>query len=155
MPDGYWHKLLRVDLARGTHTAEPRAETDLRRFIGGTGLGAEILRRELPPKVGAFEPRNRLIFATGPFQGPAVPAGAKFSIVGISPLSGTFADTAAGASWGISLKEAGYDVLIVEGSAEHPVYSQIVDDTVTILDARNLAGRDTAETVEVLIAYSR
>ncbi len=115
MGDGYWRKLLRVDLSRGTHTVEILDEADLKRFIGGAGLGAEILRGELPPKVGAFEPRNRLIFATGPFQGPAVPGGAKFSIVGISPLSGTFADTAAGAGWGIALKEAGYDVLIVQG----------------------------------------
>ena len=152
MPNGYWHKLLRVDLSRGTHMVEPLAEADLRRFIGGAGLGAEILRRELPAKVGAFEPRNRLIFATGPFQGPAVPGGAKFSIVGISPLSGTFADTAAGASWGISLKEAGYDVLIVEGVAAHPVYLHIVDDTVTIRDAQNLIGRDTVETVDAIHA---
>ena len=152
MPNGYWHKLLRVDLSRGTHMVEPLAEADLRRFIGGAGLGAEILRRELPAKVGAFEPRNRLFFATGPFQGPAVPGGAKFSIVGISPLSGTFADTAAGASWGISLKEAGYDVLIVEGVAAHPVYLHIVDDTVTIRDAQNLIGRDTVETVDAIHA---
>ena len=98
--------------------------------------------------MGAFEARNRLIFATGPFQGPAVPGGAKFSIVGISPLSGTFADTAAGAGWGIALKEAGYDVLVIQGAAEHPVYLQIVDDAVTIWDARNLIGRDTVETVD-------
>jgi aldehyde:ferredoxin oxidoreductase len=51
-----------------------------------------------------------------------VPGGAKFSLVGVSPLSGTFTDTDAGASWGISLKEAGFDVLVVEGRAEHPVY---------------------------------
>jgi len=148
MADGYWHTLLRIDLSRGTHAVETLDEADLKRFIGGAGLGAEILRRELPPKVGAFEARNRLIFATGPFQGPAVPGGAKFSIVGISPLSGTFADTAAGAGWGIALKEAGYDVLVIQGAAEHPVYLQIVDDAVTIWDARNLIGRDTVETVD-------
>src|SRR5512139_2484968 len=79
MPNGYWQKLLRVDLSTGTHTVEPLAEADLKRFIGGAGLGAEILRRELPPKVGAFEPRNRLIFATGPFQCPAAPNSASWA----------------------------------------------------------------------------
>jgi aldehyde:ferredoxin oxidoreductase len=152
MADGYWRKLLRVDLSRGTHAVEPLADADLKRFIGGAGLGAEILRRELPPKVDAFEARNRLIFATGPFQGPAVPGGAKFSMVAISPLSGTFADTAAGAGWGIGLKEAGYDALLVEGAAEHPVYLQIVDDAVTIRDARELIGRDTVDTVDAVHA---
>ena len=152
MSNGYWHKLLRIDLSRGTHTVESLAEADLRQFIGGAGLGAEILRRELPPKVSAMDPRNRLIFATGPFQGPAVPGGAKFSLVGISPLSGTFTDTAAGAAWGIALKEAGYDVLIVQGRSAQPVYLQIVDDAVVFRDARHLWGRDTVETVDAIRA---
>jgi len=152
MSNGYWHKLLRIDLSRGTHTVESLAEADLRQFIGGAGLGAEILRRELPPKVSAMDPRNRLIFATGPFQGPAVPGGAKFSLVGISPLSGTFTDTAAGAAWGIALKEAGYDVLIVQGRSARPVYLQIVDDAVEFRDARHLWGRDTVETVDAIRA---
>ena len=141
MPNGFWQKILRIDLTRGIYTVESLAEADLRRFIGGAGLGAEILRRELPPQLPAFDPRNRLIFATGPFQGPAVPGGAKFSLVGISPISGSFTDTAAGASWGVSLKEAGYDVLVVEGRSEHPVYLKIVDDTLEIRDARHLMGR--------------
>jgi aldehyde:ferredoxin oxidoreductase len=144
--------LLRVDLSRHTHVVEPLAEADLRRFIGGAALGAEILRRELPPKLPAFDPRNRVIFATGPFQGPAVPGGAKFSMVGISPISGTFTDTAAGASWGISLKEAGYDVLIVQGRSERPVYLKIVDETVEIREAQHLISRDTVETVDAIHA---
>ena len=150
--NGYWHKLLRIDLTHSTHAVEPLAEVDLHCFIGGAGLGAEILRRELPPKLPAFDPRNRLIFATGPFQGPAVPGGAKFSLVGISPISGSFTDTAAGASWGIALKEAGYDVLIVQGRSEHPVYLKIVDDAVEIRDARHLIGWDTVETVDAIRA---
>jgi len=69
-----------------------------------------------------------LIFATGPFQGPPVPGGAKFSVVGISPLTHTFGDTAAGASWGPALKEAGYDAVVFEGAADQPVYVYIEDD---------------------------
>lgn len=40
MPNGYWQKLLRIDLSTGTRSVEPLAEADLRRFIGGAGLGA-------------------------------------------------------------------------------------------------------------------
>ncbi len=64
------------------------------------------------------------------FQGPSVPGGAKFSIVGISPQTGTYADTAAGANWGPSIKDAGYDLLILEGKSEKPVYLHIVDDEI-------------------------
>jgi len=150
MADGYWRRLLRVDLTDREIRVESIDERDLRRFIGGAGLGAEILRRELPAKLDAADPRNRLIFATGPFQGPQVPGGAKFSVVGISPVTHTFADTAAGAGWGPALKDAGYDVLLIQGAAEQPVYLHIVDDQVEIRDASALWGRDTFETVDAV-----
>ena len=150
MANGYWQRLLRVDLTSRTAAAEEIAEGDLRRFIGGAGLGAEILRREVPATLDPYAPESRLIFATGPFQGPPVPGGAKFSIVGISPLTGTFADTAAGASFGPALKDAGYDALVVQGAADGPVYLLIVDDRVEIRDAASLWGRDTFETVDAV-----
>ncbi len=81
MKNGYWQKMLRVDLTNRKSTVEPIAEKDLKDFIGGAGFGAEILRRELPEKIEPYDPRNLVIFATGPFQGPAIPGGAKFSIV--------------------------------------------------------------------------
>ena len=150
MANGYWQKILRVDLSTKTISTEEIAERDLQRFLGGAGLGAEILRREIPGSIDAFDAENRVIFACGPFQGPAVPGGAKFSIVGISPQSGTFADSAAGAAWGPSLKDAGYDVLIIQGKSETPVYLHINDDTVEIKDASALAGKDTFATVDLI-----
>jgi aldehyde:ferredoxin oxidoreductase len=150
MKNGYWQRMLRIDLANRKTRVEDIPEKDLRRFIGGAGLGAEILRRELPKKIAPFDSRNLLIFGTGPFQGPAVPGGAKFSITGISPQTHTYADTAAGADWGPAFKDAGYDVLVIEGVSERPVYLQIVDDRVEIKDATHLWGLDTFETVDAI-----
>jgi len=150
MSNGYWQRLLRVDLTSRTVRTEAIDESDLKQFVGGAGLGAEVLRRELPGRLDPYDPRNRLIFATGPFQGPAVPGGAKFSVVAISPVTRTFADTAAGADWGPALKDAGYDVLLVEGAADAPVYLHVVDDRVEIRDAADLWGMDTFETVDAV-----
>jgi aldehyde:ferredoxin oxidoreductase len=36
------------------------------RFIGGIGFGYKILWDEITPEVGALDPENRLVFATGP-----------------------------------------------------------------------------------------
>jgi aldehyde:ferredoxin oxidoreductase len=152
MGNGYWQKLLRVDLTAGTSSVEDIAEADLKQLVGGAGLGAEILRREIPGKTGAYDPENRVIFATGPFQGHPVPGSAKFSIVGISPLSGTFADTAAGADFGPALKDAGYDLLVVQGKSEKPAYIQIVDDVVEIKCAGELWGKDTDQTIDAVRA---
>ena len=150
MSNGYWQKLLRIDLTTRTITTEPIAEDDLRKFVGGAGLAAEILRREVPARQDPYGPDNRLIFATGPFQGPPVPGGAKFSVVGISPVTHTFGDSAAGANWGPSLKDAGYDVLLFQGAAETPVYVTVVDDNVEIHDAADIWGLDTFQTVDAV-----
>ncbi len=150
MKNGYWQRLLRVDLSRRTTQVEPIEESELKRFIGGAGLAAEILRREVPAKLDPYDGRNRLIFATGPFQGPAVPGGAKFSVVAISPVTHTFGDSAAGASWGPSLKDAGYDLLVIQGTSQQPVYLHLVDDRVEIKDASALWGKDTMETVDAI-----
>ncbi|MCK5485045.1 MAG: hypothetical protein KAI86_02460, partial [Desulfobacterales bacterium] len=150
MKNGYWQKLLRIDLTNKKILVEPIAEEDLRRFIGGAGLAAEILRREVPAKIAPYDPKNLVIFGTGPFQGPAIPGGAKFSIAGISPVTGTFGDTAAGADWGPALKDAGYDMLVIEGASEKPVYLHIVDDRIDINNASHLSGMDTYETIDAI-----
>lgn len=150
MANGYWQKLLRVDLSIGKYYVEDISEDELKDYIGGAGLGGSLLYREVPEKISAYDPENKIIFATGPFQGPAIPGGAKFSIVGISPLTNTFADTAAGASFGPGLKDAGYDVLIVQGCSKTPVYLHILDDKVEIIDASWLMGMDAYETVDAI-----
>jgi len=150
MKNGYCQRLLRIDLTERTTTVEEIAESELKRFIGGAGLGGEILRREVPAGQDPYGPENRLIFATGAFQGPPVPGGAKFSVVGISPLTHTFGDSAAGAAWGPSLKDAGYDVLLFQGAADKPVYVSIVDDQVDICDAPDMWGMDTFQTVDAV-----
>ena len=63
-----------------------------------------------------------------------------------SPLSGGIALCQSGEHWGAELKKAGYDVLIVEGKAEKPVYLSIKDGEVSIRDAGALWGLLTKET---------
>ena len=150
MSNGYYQKMLRVDLTARTAVVESIAEEDLKKFIGGAGLGAEILRREVPGNLPPYDPRNKVIFGTGPFQGPPIAGGAKFSIVGISPVTGTFGDTAGGADWGPALKDAGYDLLVVEGAADMPLYLRIVDDQVKFEKAYHLWGRDAYDTIDAV-----
>jgi aldehyde:ferredoxin oxidoreductase len=152
MGNGYWQKTLRVNLTTGNVRVEAIEENDLKAFIGGAGLAAEILRREIPEKIDPLSPENLVIFATGPFQGPSVPGGAKFSVAGISPQTGTYADTAAGANWGPAIKDAGYDVVILEGKSDKPVYLQIVDHDVQIKDAAAVWGKDTVASIDAIRA---
>jgi aldehyde:ferredoxin oxidoreductase len=148
MGNGYWQKVLRVDLTSGKSRVEEIDEKELKKYIGGAGLGAYILKKELPVNVEPYSPENLLIFATGAFQGHAVPGGAKFSIISKSPVTRTFADTAGGADWGPEFKNCGYDVLVIKGRAKKPVYLFINNDNVEIRDASGLWGKDSYETVD-------
>jgi aldehyde:ferredoxin oxidoreductase len=147
-PMGYWKKLLRVDLSSGSITTEDIPEDTLNKYIGGAGLGAKILWDELDGKIEPLSAENKIIFATGPFQGPSIPGGAKFAISGISPLTGTYGDVAAGASFGPALKAAGYDAILVEGESESPVALYVVDGEAELRSVESLWGLDSYEAVK-------
>lgn len=145
---GYWNKILRVDLTNRKITKEEMDEDTCKLFVGGAGIGAKILWEEISSETNPFDADNKLIFAGGPFQGHPVPGSAKFSIISKSPLTNTYADSAAGARWGPLFKRAGYDVLIIQGKSENPVYIYIEDDEVKIRDARNVWGMDSYQAVD-------
>ena len=66
-------KLLRIDLTKQTYRTENISPDDLRLFLGGRGLGAAMLLRELPAKVDPLSQDNILIFSTGPLVGSPAP----------------------------------------------------------------------------------
>lgn len=150
MVGGYWFKLLRVNLSTNKTTVEPLKENYLQKYLGGSGLGTKLLYDEVTAGVDPLGPENKLIFATGPLQGTGVPGSGKWSIVGKSPLTNTFAVSTAGAEWGYRFKRSGYDVLCLEGCAATPVYLTVIDGKVALHDASDLWGLDALETIDLL-----
>ena len=92
------------------------------------------------------------MFALSPITGTAVYAAGRNGVGGKSPLSGGIALCQVGEYWGAELKKAGYDVLIVEGKADKPVYLSIKDAEVVISDAGKVWGLKTKETQEAIRA---
>jgi len=148
MASGYWNKILRIDLTDRKITKEGIDDEVCKLFVGGAGIGAKILWEEVPPAINPLDANNKLIFAGGPFQGHPVPGSAKFSIISKSPLTNTYADSAAGAGWGPLFKKAGYDVLVIQGKSENPVYVYIEDDKVELKNATHIWGMDSYQTVD-------
>ena len=148
---GYAGHILRIDLSSGRATRVPTADY-ADRFIGGKGIAAKIYWDEVPPEVGAFDPENRLIFATGPLAGTKGVSGSRWQVCARTALTSPehFNYANLGGSWGAQLKLAGYDALVVEGSSERPVYVLIQDDTVEIRDASALWEKSTVETRQIL-----
>ena len=151
MGNGYWQKVLRVDLSTGKIITEEVSEDIWKLYLGGSGYGAKVLHDEVGAEVGAYDPENRLIFATGPLQAAKQTGAAKFSVISKSPITGIFGESAAGAGWGMAFKGAGYDALVVQGSAEKPVYLQINDDKVEIKDATKYWGTDAYDSSDQIL----
>jgi len=146
----YAGKMLRVDLSSGRIESEEfgTALTDL--HLGGRGVSSKVLYDEVPPEVEPFDPDNRLIFSPGALHGTGVPAASRTTVATRSPLTGMHGDGHAGATWGGELKRAGYDLLIVQGRAEKPVYLYLDDQTAELKSAAAYWGRLTSQTHQAL-----
>jgi aldehyde:ferredoxin oxidoreductase len=147
---GYQGTVLRVNLTDKTIKNEELNLDDALKYIGGRGLGTKILMDEVDPKTDALSVENKLIFATGPLTGTNTPTGGRYMVITKSPLTGTVACSNSGGYWGAELKFAGYDVVIIEGKSEEPVYLNISDDSVEIKDASAVWGKTAGETTSAL-----
>ena len=143
MGNGYWERILRVDLSERTVKEEAVSENVWKKVLGGAGYGAKILYEEVGKEIGSLDPENRIIFGLGPFQATNQTGAAKFCIVSKSPLTGIFGETTAGAGWGIELKKAGYDAIIIQGKSGIPIYLLVSDRKIEIRDATKFWGKDS------------
>lgn len=143
-------RILRVNLATGKINIESIDECVVNDFIGGRGFGINYLYRELAPDTDPLGEENKLLLCTGPLAGTSIQAASRWMVCTKSPLTGAYARSVAGADFGAWLKFAGYDVIIVEGKAEKPVYLYLTDDTCQINDASELWGKDTVATQDRL-----
>ncbi len=142
----YQWEVLRVNLSSGSVTKEPLNKGWAEKYYGGRGLGAKYLFEEVNKGVDPLSPANKLLLVNGPFAGTIVPLSGKLAIITKSPATGTILDCSIGGHFAAQLKFAGYDMLIIEGQTEHPVYLLIVDEKIEIRDANNLWGKGIFET---------
>ena len=122
------------------------------RFLGGRGIAARVHWDEVQPEVKAFDPENRLSIFTGPLAGFNGLGSSRWTVCGKSPLTihEQFSYSNLGGSWGVRLKFAGYDGIIIQGVSDKPVYLFLQDGSAEIRDASSLWGRSTVETRDIL-----
>ena len=145
MSYGCTGKILRVNLSDGKIWTEEPGELFYRRYLGGGGVAAYYLLKELPKDVDPLGPENLLIFAPGVLTGAPAPGCSRFTVAAKSPLSESYGETEAGGWWGPELKFAGFDAVVIQGRAEKPVYLWVHDGEVEIRDAGKIWGKVTGE----------
>jgi len=143
MIGGIHGKILHVNLSNGEIEVESPPDDFYRLLVGGRAMVAYLLLRDLPPQTDPLSPGNLLIFAPGILQGTNLPGSGRHGVGGKSPLTGAIASSEAGGWWGHEFKRSGYDLLIVHGRAESPVYLWIKNREVQIRPAEGLWGKKT------------
>jgi len=143
---GWRGKILRVDLTRGEVQEENLDPQTAKDYIGGRGFGIRYLLRELDPTCDPLGSENILVMAAGPLTGTAAPTGARYMVTTKSPLTGAVTCSNSGGRFPAELKKAGFDMIIVQGRANEPIYLWIDSDRAELRPAKHLWGKTTHET---------
>ncbi|MFX1289121.1 MAG: aldehyde ferredoxin oxidoreductase family protein [Promethearchaeota archaeon] len=150
MGNGFFGKVLWVDLRNEHFRVEEVNETLYRQFIGGYGLGCRLLYEKMVSHINPFSPESIIGFFPGLLTGTAAPYSGRFVVVGKSPLTGTWGDANCGGNFGPAIKACGYDGILVIGKSKEPRYISILEDNVNILNASEIWGKDVIETEIIL-----
>jgi aldehyde:ferredoxin oxidoreductase len=135
-----------INLTKGTVEKRPAPEEWVRKYVGARGLGVRYVL-ENGPEIEALSPKNILCFMNGPLSGSEMSMSGRWAAVTKSPLTGTVTDSHQGGWSGARVRWAGFDGLVFEGKADHPVYVFIEDGQIEIRDARDAWGKGIHETV--------
>ncbi len=156
VPKGYAGNVAIIDLTRQEAQIVPTEkfwreyDIDPRLWLGGDGFITKILWKDFPEAIDPLGPENEIIIATGPWTATAAPWAGRAMLGHIDPETGGFSSGSFGWHYATSLKYAGFDIVIVRGKAEKPVYVFIDNQEITIRDASHLWGKETGETVKML-----
>jgi aldehyde:ferredoxin oxidoreductase len=147
---GYANKIAQIDLTRGEVDYKKPDEDDLKKYIGGRGLGVKYVF-DNGPKVEPLSEENILCFMGGPLVGSDVTMSGRMAVVTKSPLTGTVTDAHHGGWSGARLRWAGFDGLVFKGRAKKPIYAYIEGGKVTLKDASKVWGKNVHDTVKMLM----
>ncbi len=143
-------RILRVNLTTGSCDIEALNMKWAEAYLGSRGLGSKYLYEEMDPSVDALSAENKIIFATGPLTGTMASTGGRYTVITKGALTGAIACSNSGGKFGAELKMAGYDLLIIEGESEKPVYLHIENEKAEICDAGEIWGKTVWETEDIL-----
>ena len=148
MANGYAGQILRVNLSTQTISTIPTSKYE--QWGGGYGMGAAIFWDLCEDKaISGRDPRNVVCIMTSPLTGTLAPATGRTEVVGIGLQAyptDWFNRANVGGRFGVMLKMAGWDGIVIEGKANSLCWIKIVNDKVTIEDAKALKGLDCWDT---------
>ncbi|MFW5790888.1 MAG: aldehyde ferredoxin oxidoreductase family protein [Bacillota bacterium] len=148
--DGWTGKILEISLRDRSYREISLSEDYYLEFLGGRGLGVRLFLDYAVPGVDPLSGDNPIIFATGPLTGTIIPSSGRLAVISKSPQTGTIFDSNAGGFWGVELKQAGYDAIIIKGGLDHLSRLEIDAGGVRFIKAAELKNKQASSTWEQL-----
>ena len=148
--DGYAGSILEIDLTqqRGSRISLPVQYRT--RLLSGKSLAAQIMTDRMTGREAALSEENIVVVASSLLTGTGAPGAARFDVASLSPKDNLPAFSNCGGNFGLYLKRAGYDALVLKGRCERPKWLQISADGVIFHDAADLWGLGTGACREQL-----
>lgn len=147
---GYMGKYLIINLSTGSTEEVTPGDEFYRKYLTGYGLGAAVVAERQKAGIDPLSAEAHLGFCSGLLTGTGAYFSGRFMVVGKSPLTGGWGDANSGGFFSVEIKKAGYDAVFFTGKAKSPVWVFINDGKVEIRDAKNLWGKDTVDTEELI-----
>jgi aldehyde:ferredoxin oxidoreductase len=147
---GNYCKLLKIDLSSGKIDTIDLDPEMFKTYVGGSSLAARLFYESDGYLFKPLRADSPMYIMTGPMVGTNFPGTSRFVFCARSPLTGIWGESASGGFWGAELKKAGFDGISIEGKAAGPTYIRVDDSNVSVMDAGDLWGLDTYETINVL-----
>lgn len=144
---GYMDRVAKFDLTTGKLEDYPWSDKEKELYLGGKMMAAKILYDNLTGKEEAFSEENIIVISTGPLTDTGAPSSCRFNISTISPRTGTIASANCGGSFGMYLKRAGFDALILTGKCPQHSWLEIYNDTFILhnADSEDVWGKCVSE----------
>ncbi len=142
-------KIAWIDLTNRTVKSETIPMEWRRKYLGARGLISFLTWSLTSAKSDPWGPEAPLLIGVGWMTG--VPSfGGRTFIGGLSTNKQRVGIGTVGGHFGAEMKYAGFDMLVIRGRSETPVYLMITDDNIEIRDADYLWGLEVRETQEAI-----
>lgn len=139
-------KIAYINLSTEKIVQKPISKKMRSLYLGGRGINMYLLYNHVKPGIDPLGPENVLFIGTGLIGGIPCLGSGRCDIAAKSPLTGAVGDSNIGGFFAPELRFAGFDNLVIVGSAKKPVYLLINDGEIKIQDASSLWGKDSFET---------
>jgi len=149
--EGFFNRIIRIDLSIEEYSIEQLNEDTLRSYLGGKGLATYFLYKYNLTKVNPLGPDNYLIFTTGSVTGGNVWGSCRYGVFTKSPLTGYYTESYSGGKTPEAISATGFDAILIKGKSNRPIVLSIDPNGAKFNNAGDLWGLDTYETEDAVV----